>query len=120
MAKVLAGFLGLKASGSVAQGMAVANQRLQHEFGIEYSRLPLLSQAALEAYLTERNLTAAQAETLSEYMKEIALTTTGNEARTHLTTALHLLSVADTLSGTLSFDRIDRKSKLEAMLQRVG
>lgn len=66
-------------------------------------------------------MTEGHLETLSEYLKEVGIAKTEinkNEAQLCLKKAIELLDVADEISKTMSFDRINKKSKLKNVLQQ--
>lgn len=120
LAKILSDFLGLKSSSNVAQGIEISNERLQSELDIDIEKLITLNKTELVEYLKNRRLTAGHLETLSEYLKEVGIAKTEinkSEARLCLEKAIEFLDIADEISKTTSFDRINKKSKIKNVLQ---
>ncbi len=121
MARIVETFLRLKSNTQVFQGIEVANQQMKDELDIDIDYLLELDRAALKAYLLKRNITATNFETLSDYLRGVAehkLSTDQKEAETYLTQAITLLELADEVSATYSFERMDKKTALEKLLHR--
>ena len=117
--KVLFNFLGLKANGNAAQGILISNQRLQSELDINIDELLALNNSELIEFIRERQYTVGHLETLSEYFKEVGIikiVTNQPEARIWLEKAIALLDIADKISKTMSFNRINKKSKIKQLL----
>ncbi|MGB3589440.1 MAG: hypothetical protein WBA23_23035 [Tunicatimonas sp.] len=121
MARIVETFLGLKSNTQVFQGIEVANEQLKNELDIDINHLLELDRTALKAYLLERNITAANFETLSDYLKAVAehkLSANQKEADVYLNQAIMLLELAEEISATYSFERMDKKMALEKLLQQ--
>lgn len=121
LTKILSSFLGLKSSSSLARRVEISNQRLQSELDIDIEKLITLNKTELAENVKNRRLTEGHLETLSEYLKEVGIAKTEinkNEAQLCLKKAIELLDVADEISKTMSFDRINKKSKLKNVLQQ--
>lgn len=120
LAKILSDFLGFKSSGNVSQGIEISNQNLQSELDIDVEKLKALNKSELEKYFRERKLTEGHLELLSEYLKEVGIAKTRmdkNEATLCLQKAQEFLDIADEISKTMSFDRINKKREIENLLQ---
>lgn len=121
LAKILSDFPGLKSSNNVAQGIEISNERLQNEADINIEKLITLHKAELAEYVKNRKLTEGHLETLSEYLKEAgkakAESNKNTEAQSHLAKAIELLGIADEISKTMSFDRVNKKNKIKNVLQ---
>ncbi|MEM6846204.1 MAG: hypothetical protein AAF632_28595 [Bacteroidota bacterium] len=71
--------------------------------------------------MLKRNVTAANFETLSDYLKAVGehkLSVNYPEAKTYLTQAIVLLELAEEVSATFSFERMDKKVAIERFLQQ--
>jgi len=120
LAKILSDFLGLKSKGQVSLGIEISNERLQSDLDIDIKKLTTLTKKELKDYLENRKLTAEYLEILSKYLKEVGLReiqTNKEKARMWLKKAIELLDVADEISKTMSFDRINKKNEIESVLQ---
>lgn len=118
LAKLLAGFLGLKEEGKASQGIAVINEQMKGKLDLDILLIARLGKAELKTYLQDRQLRGEHIETLSDYFKEMGLSavnTAPSESKIWLQKAIDLLDVADEVSGTLSFERIQRKAKMKQL-----
>lgn len=121
LAKILSNFLRLKANNSVAQGIEISNEQLQSELDIDIEKLITLKKTELAEYVKNRRLTESHLETLCEYLKEVGLAKTEinkTEGQLCLEKAVELLDIADEISKTMSFDRINRKNEIKNVLQQ--
>ncbi len=120
LAEILSGFLGMKSKGLVSEGIEITDQRLQSELNIEIEKLISLSKKELQDYLINRQLTAGQLEILSECLKEtgqVEIERNRKEAKMKMEKAIELLDIADEISSTMSFDRINKKNEIKKGLQ---
>ncbi|WKN45827.1 hypothetical protein [Tunicatimonas pelagia] len=121
MARIVESVLRLKSNTQVFQGIEVANQQLKDELDIDVDYLLTLDRASLKAYLLERNVTSTNFETLSDYLKAVGehkLSANQPEAATYLTQAITLLELAEEVSATFSFERMDKKVAIEKLLRQ--
>jgi len=121
LAEILSDFLGLKSKGSINEGIKISKERLQSELDIDIEKLITLNKTKLKEYVKNLKLSEGHLEILSEYLKEMGMVKNRaniGEAKLCLEKALELLDVADEISNTLSFDRINKKTKIENMLQQ--
>ena len=121
LGKMLADFLGLKSESQISEAIEITNQRLQDELDIDVDKLTTLNKTELMDYLLDRKLKAEHLEILSEYMKEIgieALKANKDNARIWLGKAIELIDIADETSRTMSFDRMNEKTRIENLLQQ--
>lgn len=119
LGKILADFLGLKSSGEVSQAIEAANERLESQLDIKAEKLKTLDRSALKEYLKERELTADHLEILSEYVQEVGLEEikiSQQNGRIWLLKAIEILDIADEVSRTMSFNRMNKKSRIENLL----
>lgn len=122
LAKILSDFLGFKSNSNVAQGIEISNERLQIELDIDIENLITLNKSELTEYAKNRRLTEGHLETLSEYLKEVGMAKVEinkSEVPFYLEKAIELLDIADEISNTMSFDRINKKRKIKYMLQHT-
>lgn len=120
LAKILSDFLGFKSSGNVTQGIEVSNESLQSELDIDIQKIMVLDKTELEEYFRKRQFTESHLELLSEYLKEVGIAKTEidkSDAHLCLQKAIDLLEIADEVSKTMSFDRINRKSEIKNVMQ---
>jgi len=119
LGKILADFLGLKSKGQITKGIDVSNEQLKSELDIDIDKLIGLSKNELKVYLQNRKLTEVHLEILSDIVIEISVSKIGKEyAKTNLEKSLEILEIADEISKTMSFDRINKKTKIENALQQ--
>ena len=119
LAKILSDFLGLKSTGNVTQGIEISNERFQSELDIDIEKLVTFNKSELKEYLEAHKLTASHLETLSEYLKEIGkvqIEKNSDDAKIKLNKASELLDIADEISKTMSFDRINKKNEIKNLL----
>ena len=118
LGKILADFLGLKSTGDVAQGIEISNERFQSELDIDIEKLLTLNRSDLKEYLRTRKLMAGHFELLSGYLTEIGKTkTTKAEMDLYFKKAIELLDIADEISKTVSFERMNKKNEIKNVLQ---
>ena len=121
LANILSDLLGLKSKGQTSQGIEATNQRLQGELDIDIEKITTLTKKELKDYLKNRHLRAAHLEILSECLKEIGkgkIEENKKDAKMKLEKAIELLDIADEISKTMSFDRINKKKEIENVLQQ--
>lgn len=120
LGRILSDFLGLKSAGKADLGIEITNQRLQSELDIDIEKLTALSKSALKEYLANHKLTAEHLEILADYLKEIGIEKLKENpltARVWLEKAIELIDIADELSETKSYDRINKKNELIDLLK---
>jgi hypothetical protein len=121
LANILSDLLGLKSKGQTSQGIEATNQRLQGELDIDIEKITTLTKKELKDYLKNRHLRAEHLEILSECLKEIGkgkIEENKKGAKMKLEKAIELLDIADEISKTMSFDRINKKKEIENVLQQ--
>jgi hypothetical protein len=119
LANILSDLLGLKSKGNVTQGVEISNERFQSELDIDIEKLLKLENVDLKEYLNTRKLTETHLEILSEYLAEVGQTETIiAEQEPYLIKAIELLDIADEISKTMSFERMNKKRKIENVLQQ--
>ena len=120
LANILSDLLGLKSKGQTSQGIEITNQRLQSELDIEIEKITTLTKKELKDYLKNRHLKAEHLEILSECLKEIGkgeIEKNKQATKVKLEKAIELLDIADEISKTMSFDRINKKNEIKNVLQ---
>lgn len=119
LGQILSDFLKIKSKGDVEQGMEISNQRLQNELDIDTEKLLSLASDDLKEYLKTRKLKETHLEILSEYLIEHGKAKTNRtEQELYFTKAIMLLNIADEVSKTVSFVRMNKKDEIENMLQQ--
>lgn len=123
LAIVVSDFLGLKLIDKTAEGIEIANHKLQTELDIDVNQIAILANKELEEYLAQRNLHADHLNTLSSYLKELGLAeieTNTRKAKMWFQKAIDLLEIADTTSKEYSFARVQLKEKIEQLLGNIS
>lgn len=123
LAIVVSDFLGLKLIDKTAEGIEIANHKLQTELDIDVNQIAILVDKELEEYLAQRNLHADHLNTLSSYLKELGLAeieTNTRKAKMWFQKAIDLLEIADTTSKEYSFARVQLKEKIEQLLGNIS
>lgn len=121
LAKILSDFLSLKSSGQFLNGIEVSNEQLKDKLDIDLSRLLKLKKTDLKKYVLDRKLNAGHVEVLSKYLEEIGLNKIIKnkiEGSHYLKQTVILLELSDEISSTMSFERMNRKSRIEKVLQQ--
>ena len=119
MGKIIADFLGLKLKGEVTQGIEISKKQLKKELDIDIDKLINLSRNELKKYLIDHKLSGEHVELIAYYLINITesnILTGKQETKKYLEKVLDLYDIADELSQTISFDRINKKSKIENVL----
>src|SRR5690606_16419312 len=114
LARILSQLEGLKSEVQISQGIDLASEQLRCELEIEIDGLVNLTKKELEEYLKHRKFTAEHVVLLSACLKEIGkvqMEKKNNDAIIKFEKAIELLDIADEISQTVSFDRINRKNE---------
>ncbi len=122
LAKILSEFIQLKANGDLNQAIELSNQHYKSELDLDINKLLELNKSDMATYLHDKGLTFSHWESLSEYLaivgaEKIDINT--SEAREYLTKAIDILDTVDETSKMMSFERMDKKSRIEDMLQSI-
>ena len=119
LAQVVATFLRLKSKGKVDEGIHICNEQLQNELDIDMESLARLDKIALKDFFADRKFTPAHLETLSNYMEEVGKSLDVQEPKRgirFLKKAIQILELADEMTGTFSFERMQRIESLNKEL----
>lgn len=117
LGKILSDFIGSASKGNVAQGIEIANERLQSELDIDIEKLISLNNTDLKEYLNTRKLTEPHLEMLSKYLVENGKNKTDkNEMELYFKKAIILLNIVDEISKTMCYERTRIKSEIANML----
>ena len=117
LGKLVAYLLQLQQTGDLHPGLQQARQETKDRTGIDLDALLGRPHADLLAYATAHDLTAGHLDQLADYLGRLARLAAPEERSTYLTTAIHLLEVADERSQTYSFSRVAAKTHLLALLR---
>jgi len=120
LGKIIADFLGLKSKGEVTQAIEISKKQLKNELDIDIDKLIGLPKNDLKKYLIDHKLAGEHVELIAYYLINITesnILTGKQETKKYLEKVLVLYDIADELSQTISFDRINKKSKIENVLQ---
>ncbi len=121
LGKIIAGWLDLKLQGRLGAGIEWSVQNLKEQLDIDVEELMELRESDLLAYLEERNLIGAHAETIADFLRDIGtlnLPTDPEKGKKYLNNAIDLYETANQLSNTLSLERIQKKIEVEEMLRQ--
>ena len=105
LSKVIAHLLQLQQTSDLPPGLQEAIRETKDKTGIDLDQLLGQDRTTLAAYAEAHQLTAEHLDHLVDYLTQIAELVGPLERHTCLTTALHLLEVADRRSQTYSFSR---------------
>ena len=120
LGKIVSDFLGLKSSGETTAGIEISNEQLKNELDMDLSILLELDKYDLKKYLTSRKLNTEHIEILSKYLEGIGLSKVAEnktEADKYLSKTLTLIELFEEISKEMSFERINRKNRIENALQ---
>ena len=115
LAKVLADLLKLKSAGRLNTGMEMVSQNLQSELDIDLHSLLAMSEDELRSYVKSKRLHAYHLELLADMFVELAHgepTTGDTDGKQMLTMALKCLDLADHVSNSHSFDRMQKRDAI--------
>lgn len=113
LAKILAKIVGIDAHVNTTSIIEVANEQLNTELDIDLQKLRILKKEELKEYLLNRKLNAAHIETLSRYLIELGkfeLQRNETEAKNLFGKASDLLDIADEVSRSICFERMELKT----------
>ncbi len=118
---ILSDLIGRKNNGQLSQGIEVSHQQLKSELDIDLETLSSFDKSELRSFIEFRKFTPNHAEVLSEIVSEMAkagIQSDKAKAMMLLQKASDLLTIADELSNTMSFDRIYKNKELENLLKQ--
>ncbi len=117
LGKIMAGFLGYKTDGTITTGIEIANEQLQSELDIDIEKLVDLNAEELEIYLEPKNFTDVHIDMLAEYLFDVGQSKTNEQlAVKYYQGAIRLINLAASHSSTLTFERMDLRTRLEEAL----
>ena len=120
LALMLANFLGWKSKGLIDQGIETSNKQLKSELDIDIEELLSNTKDELEEYFSGRKMTGEHLELLADYLYEVGESKIDFDKRfaeNHFIKSIDLLEFADEVANTVSLDRLNKKTKIENMLQ---
>jgi hypothetical protein len=118
--KIISNFLGYKSEGETTQGIEISNEQISNELNIDVADILSSNESDLKEYFEGNDMTAEHLELLSTYLEEIGRTLiiNGNaKSKVYLEKSIELLELADVLSKTISFERMNKKSNVENLLR---
>lgn len=122
LAQVVATFLRLKSKGKVEEGIHTSNEQLQTELDIDMESLAGLDKTALKDFFADRKFTSAHLKTFSNYMEEVGKSIVVQQPERgirFLKMAIQILELADEMTGTFSFERMQRIENLKKELAEL-
>lgn len=116
---ILADFLGLKRDLGGAKGIEITNTRFQAELDLDIEHLLSLEKGELEHFLEEHKIATDHLDVLSEYLMgagEGLIDEDSEKAAVYLTKSLEVMDILDTTTRSLSFQRVERRSRVKKLL----
>ena len=121
LGKIVAEFLGSNSPGLFEQAIQVSQEQMKSQLDIDIEALLAADVKDMEAYLLARKLAFEHFEQLSLYLMEIGKRKMEHDkeiAKQYFVRSLELINVADKVSSSASFKRIQMKSSIQGMLER--
>ncbi|MCB9223417.1 MAG: hypothetical protein R2780_15135 [Crocinitomicaceae bacterium] len=123
LGKILSDFLNLKSEGKTSQGIEVSNERFKEELDIDIDVLRNLGKDELKNYFLNKKFTAEHIEKLADYFFELG--TTEENVKEHLSSqyllrSIDFLDLADSVSNTFSFERMNKKDRIKKIIKHKG
>ncbi|MDD2635830.1 MAG: hypothetical protein PHW82_10060 [Bacteroidales bacterium] len=119
LSKIISGFFDLKLEVQLLQAIEITTDCLKSELDIDIDKIVTFPKKELNPYFRKLKLSAKHLEELSELLKEIGKAEFENnekEAVVKLEKAIELLDIADEISNTISFNRINKKNEINKLL----
>lgn len=105
LAKVISDFLKLKSAGNFADAISYSKANLKNELDLDVDLILTLDEFELKNHFAERKLNESQIESLALYLEELGDL---EESEISFEKAIELLKIADEVSKTISFERMER------------
>jgi hypothetical protein len=116
---ILSDFLGLKSTGDIEEAIQTTNERFQGELDLDIEKILALDIDELSTYLTSKELHASYLEILATYLTEIGISKLDEaEKVNYLNKAITLLDLADAMSKTFSFQRMNQRERIQDLLNK--
>ncbi len=116
---ILSDFLGLKSTGDIEEAIQTTNERFQGELDLDIEKILALDIDELSTYLTSKELHASHLEILATYLTEIGISKLDEaEKVNYLNKAITLLDLADAMSKTFSFQRMNQRERIQDLLNK--
>ena len=118
LAQILSTFLSLKSKGNIAQAMETSSLQLKSELDLDMEHILSLSKEELTDYFKNRKLTAEHIESLADLLQERGAIEPQEElVQLYFQKTIELLNIADEVSNTLSFDRMNKRNEISRLLE---
>lgn len=115
LGKVIADFLGSNPNGDVNDSIEISQQTLKDELDLDVNRILELEKSDVLDYVKERNLTDGHLEQLSAYFVAVGKTNSADTNK-YYTKAIELLEIADQITATISFERIQKRQEITGLI----
>lgn len=119
LANLLARFIKETDAGNASTAIERTNEQFKSELDLDINKMVSLSKKELLSYFKERRFTATHLEQLSQYLGEIGkikMTTETDQASICIQKAIEILDLADELSNSISFERMELKRQFSIYL----
>jgi len=120
LAKLMFGFLDLKAKGDITLAIQTTNQQLKSELDIDIDALINFTEEELENYAEEKQLTDNHLDELAKYLYELGeieqKKNNLHKARKYFEAAKKLIETTDKISKTYVFERATFKQEINEIL----
>ena len=119
--RIIADLFGLTSTGNVEEGIEVTQEQFQNELDIDVNQLIQMPKEKLPDFFNERNFIPEHIELMADYFFSVGehlLTLDSTKANDTLQRSLDLYELADHISNAASFERMDKTSLIEKLLQQ--
>ena len=123
LARILSDFMGFKSEGKTGPGIEVTNESLKSELDLDIELILSKKEEELSNYFKAHKLTDEHIEEIADYLFEIgehSISSDKNYAKTVYNRVLKLFKIVDGSSNSYSFDRINKKGKVELALSKIN
>ena len=123
LAKVLSDFLSIKAGGNTVLATEFTAERLNSQLDIDVNKILELEGDSLKSYLLKRTDSEENIERLSNLFIEFAHIhemSDKKKARKFLNKSLDLMTIADQVSNSYSFERKSMRDSIEVDIKRLS
>lgn len=119
LGKLISKFLDLKTMGEVNDAIQITNNHLKEEIEIDVEALLDLNKEDLKVFVVQKHFGEKSLETLSDYFRAIGENKKDlpSVAKTYFVKAIVLLELSDEVSEMFSFDRMEKRKELEALIK---
>ncbi len=122
LAEALTQFFRLKSNHNLTDRLKIIHIGIQTKLKLDINHILKLSNEELSTTIEQKNLTPDHLEHLANYLSGLGsiLTEEDNQmAKLYLEKSLYFYQLTDTLSKTLSFERLEKSKKIKNQLSQL-